>query len=100
MEETVNEEPRPYCASPTPYSKPSVGNLLQRFSPDGRDQKNCALKKRAPKPPSSQSVDDTPTWLKKGPAPRIPSPSNRKSDPIREMESIGKTSYEEVEFLN
>ncbi|KAL7044663.1 hypothetical protein ACKWTF_002019 [Chironomus riparius] len=100
VEETVNEEPRPYCASPTPYSKPSVGNLLQRFSPDGRDQKNCAPKKRAPKPPSSQSVDDTPTWLKKGPAPRIPSPSNRKSDPIREMESIGKTSYEEDESDN
>ena len=97
-EEIVVTEPRPFCASPTPYSKPSVGNLLQKFSADGEFiQKNYAPKKRAPKPPVSDSSDDTPSWMKKGPAPPIP--STRKSDPIREMESMGKKSFEEVNFI-
>lgn len=100
VEEIVVTEPRPYCTSPTPYSKSNIGNLLQKFSSDGGEliQKNFVAKKRAPKPPTYDSNDGTPPWMKKGPAPPIPSPSSRKSDPIREMESIGKNSYEEVNF--
>jgi len=85
-------EPPPFCVSPTPYSKSNIGNLLQKFSVDGG-----APKKRAPKPPISGSFDDIPSWMKKGPAPPIP--SNRKSDPIREMELIGKKSPDDVNFI-
>jgi hypothetical protein len=89
-------EPPPFCVSPTPYSKSNIGNLLQKFDGDS-NQKNYGPKKRAPKPPISASFDETPSWMKKGPAP--PVPSSRKSDPIREMELIGRKSPTDVIFI-
>jgi myosin III len=85
------EDQRPVCYSPTPYSKPSVGNLRAKFT-EGDDAK--VFKKRsAPKPPSAteDQLEQRPV-LKKVQAPNRPnSPFNRqKSDPIREMEQIGK----------
>lgn len=66
---------------------------MQKFAGDGNG--NFASKKRvAPRPPTDN--DDMPSWVRKGPAPPIPSPSRRKADPIREMESIGKRSVDYV----
>lgn len=87
------EEP-PTCYSPTPYSKPSVGNLRSKFhdTEDFADSK--AFKKRsAPKPPSLYDDQlEQRSMAKKGPAPNRPqSPyQKQKSDPIREMETYGK----------
>jgi hypothetical protein len=89
--------PRSYCSSPTPYSQPSVGNLLHKFSPDSGSERNVVYKKRtAPKPPARN--DSTPPWMKKGPAPPRPGSPARpeKSDPIRELESMGRKLSDEV----
>ncbi|KAG5675871.1 hypothetical protein PVAND_005739 [Polypedilum vanderplanki] len=91
-------EIRPYCISPTPYSQPSVGNLLQKFSADGSEIKPIVFKKRsAPKPPKSN--EEKPSWAKKDPANRPTSPMYRqsKSDTIKEMESFGRKSSDEAE---
>jgi myosin III len=84
---------RPFCYSPTPYSKPSVGNLREKFGSDS--DRNRSLKKRsAPKPPSDYYNDQLEQRSTKGPAPAPPrsvSPYRApKTDPIREMENIGK----------
>lgn len=89
------EEPRPVCYSPTPYSKPSVGNLRDKFvGANGNGENNGFKKRSAPKPPSDFDSNDSfeRKSVKKGPAPLRPvSPYNQsKSDPIREMESMGK----------
>lgn len=84
-------DPRPICHSPTPYSKPSVGNLRDKFT-GGTSYTNSSLKKHAPKPPNSNEGYHEHVPMRKGPAPQRPgSPYLApKTDPIREMESIGK----------
>ena len=98
VDEKYSVESRPFCTSPTPYSKPNIGNLLQKYSVDGDlIQENFVPKKRAPRPPSSDLTKESSSWAKKSPAPPIP--SNRKSDPIREMEFIGKKEVDDVMIL-
>lgn len=89
------EEPRPFCNSPTPYSKPSVGNLRGRFVESDFESDKVFKKRSAPKPPSDfeDQLDFRPqSAMKKGPAPQRPISPYRmpKTDPIREMESFGK----------
>lgn len=87
-------EPHPYSYSPTPYSKPSIGNLREKFSSDA-DSK-IFKKRSAPKPPGmegySDQLEQRRESVKKGPAPPRPvSPYGApKTDAIREMESIGR----------
>jgi myosin III len=89
------EEP-PVCYSPTPYSKPSVGNLRSKFNESEYGSEYKALRKRsAPKPPTGfeDQLEQRPqSSLRKGPAPHRPTSPYRmpKTDPIREMENIGK----------
>lgn len=80
------DDVRPVCYSPTPYSKPSVGNLREKFV-IGNSNEKPSFKKPAPKPPNTNEYA-----VKKGPAPQRPVSPFRapKTDPIREMESIGK----------
>lgn len=92
----VADELRPFCTSPTPYSKPSYGNLSNKFS--DIDKTGSYKKRAAPRAPSSIG-NSPPQWVKKGPAPPRPtSPAARstKSDPIRELESMGRKSSDEV----
>lgn len=53
-------------------------------------------KRTAPKPPVRSET--TQPWIKKGPAPARPGSPGRpeKSDPIKELESIGKKMSDEV----
>lgn len=89
------EEP-PTCYSPTPYSKPSVGNLRAKFVEHDFGADSRIFKKRsAPKPPGGfeDQLEQRPqSSMKKGPAPQRPISPYRmpKTDPIREMETIGK----------
>ena len=85
------DDPRPVCYSPTPYSKPSVGNLRDKFT-GGNSFEKKSFKKRAPNPPAENDVYHDHIPVKKGPAPQRPISPYRapKTDPIREMESIGK----------
>lgn len=90
------DEFRGFCPSPTPYSQPSVGNLLQKFSDSERA--GSYKKRAAPRPPAHNNNNSPPPWVKKGPAPPRPySPARpQKSDPIKELESIGRKNTEEV----
>lgn len=85
------DDQRPMCYSPTPYSKPSVGNLRDKFV-GGSSFENKSFKKRAPNPPNINDGYHENVNAKKGPAPQRPVSSYLapKTDPIREMESIGK----------
>lgn len=88
------DEFRPFCTSPTPYSQHSHGILLNKFS--DIDKTGSYKKRAAPRPPLSPSP-----WGKKGPAPPRPmSPAARstKADPIRELESMGRKSSDEVKI--
>lgn len=87
------DEPRPFSISPTPYS--SVGNLRDKFvGSNGNGESNSVKKRSAPRPPTDFDGNDSfeKRSVKKGPAPLRPiSPYKTvKSDPIRELESIGK----------
>lgn len=93
------EDSRSFCSSPTPYSKPNIGNLREKFSSGFANGDQKSFKKRsAPKPPSesdSCSEHIEPRYssvMKKAPAPQRPvSPyTAAKSNPIREMESMGR----------
>lgn len=81
-----------YCYSPTPYSKPNIGNLREKFG--GVTDTKIFKKRSAPKPPGDGSAEqlERRSTPRKGPAPQRPiSPYQApKSDPIREMELIGK----------
>lgn len=86
---------RPMSFTPTPYSKPNIGNLRDKFS-DGAGSDCKVFKKRsAPRPPNdghNDQFEQRRSSLKKKPAPARPiSPYQApKADPIREMETIGK----------
>lgn len=92
------EDPRSYCSSPTPYSKPNIENLRDKFSSGFSNSDNKSIKKRsAPKPPGERESYDqferrSSSAMKKAPAPQRPvSPYKAaKSNPIREMETIGR----------
>lgn len=87
--EESNNEPRPFCYSPTPYSVPSVGNLRAKFS-DGNAPGDKMMKKRAPKPPGEfEDLLEQRQGAKKGPAPQRPI-SPYRAPIIKEMEKIGK----------
>lgn len=91
----VDDRRDSYCYSPTPYSKPNIGNLRDKFSAGGGMADNKVFKKRsAPKPPADGYNEQLEQRMstKKGPAPLRPVSPYRapKADPIREMESIGK----------
>lgn len=93
-------EARPFCISPTPYSKPSVGNLLQKFSEGNvldKESKPIIYKKRtAPRPPIVNTSEEKTMWTnKKNHAPQRPK-SPVKPNPIKEMESIGKKLSDDV----
>lgn len=91
------DEFRPFCSSPTPYSQPSHVNL-NKYS--DKDKTGSYKKRTAPRAPSS--IGNSPPWVKKGPAPPRPiSPAARstKSDPIRELESMGRKISDEVKKL-
>lgn len=94
------EDPRPACNSPTPYSKPNVGNLREKFV-SGDSNESMSFKKRAPQPPadSGRRASDH-KLLKKGPAPPRPSSPHHpsKADPIREMESIAKQVWKLIYY--
>lgn len=105
-------EEHPVCCSPTPYSRSSIGNIRDEFSNESIkmfDKKAAAFKKRsAPKPPADDSftskLEQKSYGNKKGPAPQPKFPLPKvdysyrppKTDPIKELESIGRKSSEEV----
>lgn len=87
------EDPRLYCQSPTPYAKPNMGNLRDKFAFTSASPEKAFRKREAPKPPGESYNDQfEQRQTKKGPAPQRPvSPYQApKTDPIREMEKIGK----------
>lgn len=90
---SVLEDLRPYCQSPTPYAKPNMGNLRDKFLLTNATPEKGFKKRAAPKPPGESYSDQLEQrQAKKGPAPQRPvSPYQApKTDPIREMEKIGK----------
>lgn len=94
------EDTRSYCSSPTPYSKPNIGNLKEKFTSGygNNDNKSSFKKRSAPKPPTdSDGYNDqferrSSSAMKKAPAPQRPASPYQgiKSNPIREMESMGR----------
>lgn len=93
---SISGDYSPVSYSPTPYTRPNMDNLREQYSSgNGGDVsfKNNSIKKRAaPKPPvESYHEQLEQRSYKKGPAPTRPiSPYQApRTDPIREMESIG-----------
>lgn len=93
------DDTRLYCSSPTPYSKPNMENLREKFTSGFGYGENKSIKKRtAPKPPSENSNSNdqferrSSSAMKKAPAPQRPASPYKvvKSNPIREMESMGR----------